>query len=98
MAAPKKIHAISPETLGILTDESTAGAGAETLLRTLGPVLDNKLDALLMALETAAPELNTLLDLRAKISTVRSLRRELVQTARLGRESAAVLTEIYSIH
>lgn len=85
---------ISPEALGILTDEARRGTGSETLLRTLGPVLDTKLEFLLNQLEKCDPDLSTLLDLRAQITTLRSLKRELTQAVAAGHEAAQRLDRI----
>lgn len=82
----------SPEYLGILNDEARRGVGAATLLSTLGPVLEQRQEQLLAALEQAAPELNALLDLRAKISTIRALKRELAQAAQAGSEAGERLS------
>ena len=93
MAVPRKVH--SPEALGILNDESLAGAGATTIMRSLAPALDARLTYFLKALEDAPPDLNVLLDLRAKISTIRSLQRELDATMRRGHEAAMELEQQY---
>ena len=84
----------SPEALGILNDESTRGVGSATLLKTLGPVLDQRLEQLLVALDQAEPELNRLLDLRAKIATVRMLRKELTQAVTAGLEAGERLSQL----
>lgn len=82
---------LSPEALGILTDEVRKGVGASTLLQTLGPILDARIDTLLNQLEHCSPSLPELLDLRAKISSFRILRRELSQAAQNGHEAAEKL-------
>ena len=51
MAVPRKVH--TPEALGILNDESLAGAGAATIMRSLAPVLDTRLAYFLKCLEDA---------------------------------------------
>lgn len=94
--AGRKPPVLSPEALGILTDESLAGAGAATIMRTLGPVLDARLEYFLVALEQAPSDLNVLLDLRAKISTIRALRRDLVERVQRGREASDALEPQYS--
>ena len=94
MAAPRKSH-YTPEALGILNDESLAGAGASTIMRTLGPVIAARLEYFEKALEDAPADLNTLLDLRAKISVMRSLQRELRSQVLVGGEAAAALESQY---
>jgi hypothetical protein len=82
---------MTPETLGILQDEVRKGVGSDTLLRTLGPILETRLESYLTALDQAPPDLATLLDLRAKISTLRILKRELEQAVRVGFEASQKL-------
>jgi hypothetical protein len=89
-----KKNSPSPEVLGILNDEVRSGVGAATLLSTLGPLLDQRLDSLLFALESTAPDLNNLLDLRARISVVRSLKRELAKVAQRGVEAGEQLSHV----
>jgi hypothetical protein len=84
----------SPEALGILNDESTRGVGAATLLKTLGPLLEKRLEQLLTALDQAEPDLNKLLDLRAKILIVRLLCKELHQTVTAGLEAGERLSQL----
>lgn len=81
----------SPETLGILNEEVRRGVGAGTLASVLGPILDKKLEDLLTALDAAEPELTKLLDLRAKISTLRNLRKDLQRAMAVGREAGEKL-------
>jgi hypothetical protein len=82
---------LTPEALGILTDEARKGVGAETLLRVLKPILDSKLENLLSRLDQAPSDLGTLLDLRAQIKSIRSLQRELTQAAASGKEASEKL-------
>lgn len=86
----------NPEALGILNDESLAGAGAATIMRTLGPVLDKQLNYFLQKLEDAPANLDVLLDLRAKVSTIRALRRELDSQMHRGREAAEELEAVHN--
>lgn len=84
----------SPEYLGVLNDEVRRGVGAGTLISVLDPVLDRRLEQLLAALESAEPELNRLLDLRAKIASLRALKRELAQAAQTGHEAGEKLNQL----
>ena len=96
MVARTKAH--TPEALGILSDEALAGAGASTIMRTLAPVIAAQLDHFLTALENAPADLNTLLDYRAKIGTLRTLQRELTTQMQRGHEAAEELESNYSRH
>ena len=91
---PRKNY--SPEALGILNDETLAGAGASTVMRSLGPVITARLEYFLGVLDNAPPDLNVLLDLRAKISVMRSLNRELTQQMQRGHEAAGELESQYN--
>ena len=93
MATAKRQH--TPEALGILNDEALAGAGAATLMRTLGPVIAARLEYFLQALEDAPADLGTLLDLRAKIATIRNLQREFRNQMLRGGEAAVELEAQY---
>lgn len=88
------MNKLSPEALGILTDEVRKGVGASTLLRTMGPILDERIEMLLNQLEHCPPSLNELLDLRAKIASLRSLRRELHSAAQVGNEAGEKLASL----
>jgi len=85
----------TPEALGILNDEALAGVGASTLMRTLGPVLQSRLDYVLTALEQAKPDLNELLDLRAKLCVLRQIERELQTQMQRGHEAAESIEQQY---
>jgi hypothetical protein len=89
---PKAKPTYTPEQLGLLTDEVKRGVGSGTLLRTLGPIYESRLESVLNALEQAPPNLEILLDLRAKLSTLRNLKRELDNAVRVGGEAAEQLT------
>ncbi len=93
MAVPRKTH--SPEALGLLNDESLAGAGASTIMRTLGPVFAARIAYFEKALEDAPADLGTLLDLRAKLTVMWALRRELASQVLRGGEASEILNEQY---
>ena len=82
---------LSPEQLGILTDEVKAGVGAETLLRVLGPILQTRIEQALSQLEHSPNDLSTLLNLRARISVLREIQRELKSTIQIGAEASLKL-------
>ena len=84
----------SPEVLGLLNDEVRSGVGAATLLSTLGPILDAKLELLLFSLDQAEADLNILLDIRAQIKVIRALKRELAQAAQKGQEAGEKLSKV----
>ncbi len=82
---------LTPEQLGILNDEVRQGVGAETLLRVLSPILKDRVNVALNSLEHAPPSLNELLDLRARITVLRQIERELNSAIDAGRNAARQL-------
>ena len=73
---------------------ASSGVGAQTLLEVLDPLIEERLGRLLTALEQAKPELPVLLDLRAKITEVNRIRRELLRVRNEGVEAATALRAI----
>lgn len=57
---------------------SQQGVGAATILAVVGPYLDRKIEATLVALEQEQPVLERLLNLRAELRVLRSFRREMM--------------------
>jgi len=89
-----KTFSPSPELLGILNDEVRSGIGSATLLSVLKPILERRTEQLLSLLEQCEPDLSKLLDLRAKISAVRAMSRELDQAAKKGQEAGEQLSKV----
>ena len=65
--------------------------GAETVLGTLGPIIEKQLEALLNQFQWAEPRLEVLLDYRAKILNLHRMRLRLRQVAAKG----ADVTEVF---
>ena len=65
--------------------------GAQTMLETLGPMIDRQLDGLIAQLQFLPPELGPLLDARAKIVNIWRMKQRLSQGAARGKE----LTEVF---
>lgn len=70
-----------------LYNEAELGASADTVLRALDPLVERRLGLLLDQFSICAPELGPMLDLRAKISEVWRMRKELLQAREKGRRS-----------
>ena len=68
---------------------SQQGVGAATILAVVGPYLDRKIEATLVTLEQAAPELELLLNLRAELRVLRSFRREMMSKVESAKPRAA---------
>lgn len=77
-----------------LYNEAELGASADTVLRALDPMIERRLGHLLDQLSSCTPELGALLDIRAKISEVWRMRREVLEARAKGRASWDVLQAI----
>jgi len=82
---------LTPEALGILTDEVRKGVGASTLQAVLGPILKDRIELALNNLEHCPNDLGSLLDLRARITSLRQLERELKSAIIVGNEASQKL-------
>lgn len=87
---------LSPGELEARRSEQIDGVGADTILRVLGPVIERRMESLLLALIKAPADYDTMLDLRAQISEVYRIQHELKQLKERGKEANEVLGEIFS--
>lgn len=76
--------------------EMERGATASSILNTLDPILEKRLGTLLDQFRQCPPELGALLDHRAKICEVWSMRKELKDASKLGKSAAAILEAMIS--
>lgn len=74
--------------------EMERGASAASILKVLDPLLEKRLGTLLDQFRQCPPELGALLDHRAKICEVWAMRKELNDTAKIGKSAASVLEAI----
>ena len=74
--------------------QASSGVGADTLLKLMEPLIDERLRRLLDAFATIAPELPVMLDLRAKLIEVRRIQKELERVRSTGADAAKALREI----
>jgi hypothetical protein len=88
-----KIRPISAriEATEKLYNEAELGASADTVLRALDPMIERRLGQLLDQFSACAPELGPLLDLRAKITEVWRMRKDILISRERGRRSWEVL-------
>lgn len=77
-----------------LYNEAELGASADAVLRALDPMIDRRLGLLLDQFSGCAPELGPLLDLRAKISEVWRMRKEILIARERGHKSWETLQGI----
>lgn len=75
-------------------EEASAGVGAETLLKSLEPMIERRFDALLDQFSNVAAELGPLLDFRAKIGELQRIRKELRNAKLKGDRAMEVLSRI----
>ena len=87
--------ALSPSEVAIRRDEQISGVGAETLLRTLSPIIERRLEELTIKLIQAPPDLNQLLDLRAQFAEVHRIKQQLRSVSDLGKEASEALADIF---
>ena len=87
---------VTPTELGQKRSEQFAGVGADTLLRVLSPVIDRRMESLILQLCDCEPEFDKLIDLRAQIKEVYRIKKELEAVRMVGKEAGAALEEIFS--
>lgn len=76
--------------------EQLQGVGAETLLRVLGPVIQEQYDKLIIELITCDPTLEKLLKVRGEIAAIHRIKTELSHVANRGKEASEALQDIFS--
>ena len=86
---------LSPSEIEDRRGQQIQGIGSETLLRVLDPIIDVRINALQVELFQAKPELNTLLDIRARLAELVRIKAELVSVKSLGKEAGDALTAIF---
>ena len=74
--------------------QASNGVGADTLLKLMEPLIDERLRRLLDAFATIVPELPVMLDLRAKLIEVRRIQKELERVRSTGADAAKALRSI----
>lgn len=74
--------------------QASRGVGAVTLLELMEPMINERLKRLLDAFAAVAPELPVMLDLRAKMTEVRRIQKELEKVRSTGADAARALRAI----
>ena len=74
--------------------QASSGVGADTLLKLMEPMINERLKRLLDTFATIVPELPVMLDLRAKLIEVRRIQKELERVRSTGADAAKALREI----
>jgi len=87
---------LSPEELGIRNSQRADGVGADTLLRTLSPIMLERQNELLLKLFQCPPKLEEFLDIRAQLKEVHRINHELIAVSARGKEASEALGEIFS--
>jgi hypothetical protein len=76
--------------------EQLQGVGADTLLRVLGPVIQEQRDALILKLIQCEPTLEALLSVRGELSAFHRISKELESLSQKGKEASDVLKNIFT--
>lgn len=87
---------LSPAEIETRRTEQVEGVGAETVLRALGPLIDRRMESLILQLIKASPDFDLLLDLRAQVAEVYRIQSELRAIKDAGKEAGEALGEIFS--
>jgi hypothetical protein len=85
----------SPGEVDVFRSQQVSGVGAETVLKALGPIIEQRTAALMQELIHCPPILENLLDCRAKIGELIRIQYELKDVASLGKEAGEALQEIF---
>ena len=82
------------ERADILHDSAELGYSSELVLKAMDPMIERRLGSLLDQFDNVKPELGPLLDLRAKISEVWRIRRELKNNMLKGQNAVDMMKRI----
>ena len=85
----------SMEEIDKLYGQLEIGNAAETVIRMLDPIIEERLGRLLDELGKCAPELGLILDVRARISEAWRLRKEITAKAAEGKRAINKLQAIF---
>ena len=77
-----------------LHDSAELGYSSELVLKAMDPIIERRLGSLLDQFENVKPEMGPLLDLRAKISEVWRIRREMKKNMLNGKNAVDVMRKI----
>ncbi|KKK77744.1 hypothetical protein LCGC14_2850510 [marine sediment metagenome] len=77
-----------------LHNSAELGYSSELVLKAMDPMIERRLGSLLDQFENVKPELGPLLDLRAKISEVWRIRRDMKNNMRNGKNAVDVMKRI----
>ena len=87
---------MKPEQVSEAHNQAAQGVGAQTLLEIMGPIVEERKDKLLTALNGAAPSLPVILDIRAKLCEISRIQDQLKRVYRDGADAARALRTIAS--
>lgn len=85
------------EAIQALYGQVDKGTAAETVIRVLDPIIEQRLGLLLNQLDQCPAELGPLLDLRAKISEVWRIRKELTTVSKQGKNALGALKNVVTL-
>lgn len=73
------------------------GTAAETVIRVLDPIIEQRLGLLLDKLAQCPPELGPMLDVRAQIGEVWRIRKELTSVSKAGKNALEALKSVVTL-
>lgn len=73
------------------------GTAAETVIRVLDPIIEQRLGVLLDQLAACPPELGPILDIRAKIGEVWRIRKDLTSVSKTGKNALEALKSVVTL-
>ena len=88
---PKSQFGTLQERADALHDSAELGYSSELVLKAMDPIIERRLGSLLDQFENVKPEMGPLLDLRAKISEVWRIRREMKKNMLNGKNAVDVM-------
>jgi hypothetical protein len=86
------------EKIDKIYDEINRGQSADSILRMLNPLIEERLGLLLSQFEKCPPDLGALLSLQSRISEVWRIREELIKAKKLGLSAQSILEGVMQIN
>lgn len=97
MNPPIKLPSEIISEMDKLYGQIEVGAAADTILRVIDPIVEQRLGELLTKLEQAPPELGAILDIRAKICEVWRMRRRIKERNLVGKNAVGIIKGLFEV-
>ncbi|MCI0526263.1 MAG: hypothetical protein L0Y56_02245 [Nitrospira sp.] len=96
MSFKEIIRKLSPSEIEERRIQQVQGVGSDTILRTLGPIIEKRVEELSIKFIQCPPDLPAMLDIRAQFAEVHRLKKELLSMKELGKEAGEALGEMFN--